>query len=477
MYPLAPGTQVGAWLVEALQGQGAFGAVYRAVRVGHEHEGPVALKLSRLPWNERFVREAKLLSVLRHPGFPRLLDRGALLHPSGAQYPFLVMQWVEGTPLYTWAERNSPSSQQVCQVLAHVARALHALHASGAVHRDLKGDNILVKLSDRLPVLLDFGSGHLQGAPRLTWRSLAPFTPEYLSPQAWLFHLRLPRNPHGYYPPSPADDLYALGVTAYRLVMGHYPPPLDVREEPEGDWQVSLPDPSPLLERNPRVAPGLRQVILQLLSQAPEARGTAAQVALALEALADEPVPPRPAEPPPAAAMLPPGVPAPARGSARLQHVSHPRRRPDWKPWLALAAVGACALLLWKVAPAPLPSEHGFASTPPSSASHAPDAGTAAVGDTSPTEPQAPTPPSTQNRPPAQAPLPEPRPGQTRPDTKGHCPGPRQVPINGGCWLEQFQMTAEECVENDGVLFQRKCYAAVFPSPKRPQPTSNPPRK
>jgi hypothetical protein len=38
-------------------------------------------------------------------------------------------------------------------------------------------------------------------------------------------------------------------------------------------------------------------------------------------------------------------------------------------------------------------------------------------------------------------------------------------------------MSAEECVENDGVIFQGKCFGPVLPSPKRPQPTSNPPRK
>jgi serine/threonine protein kinase len=132
--------------VEALRGQGAYGAVYRAVRVGQEHLGPVALKLSVLPGDARFAREAQLLSRLSHPGIPRLVDSGALLHPSGAQYPFLVMEWVEGMPLYAWAEQHSPSSQEQCRVLAHLARALEALHASGAVHRDVKGDNVLVRL-------------------------------------------------------------------------------------------------------------------------------------------------------------------------------------------------------------------------------------------------------------------------------------------------------------------------------------------
>jgi serine/threonine protein kinase len=473
---LSPGTQVGSWRVEAWQGQGAYGAVYRAVRIGQEHQGPAALKLSLLPWNQRFVREAQLLARLSHPGIPRLLDSGALIHPSGAELPFLVMQWVEGTPLYAWAEQHSPSSQELCQVLAHLARTLEALHAAGAVHRDVKGDNVLVQLSDSFPVLIDFGSGHFQGAQRLTFQSLPPGTPAYLSPQGCLFDIRLARQRNSYYPPSPADDLYALGVTAYRLLMGQYPPPMDVQEDEQGAWQVLTPDPRPLLERNPRIGPALREVILRLLSEAPQARGTSAQAAQALEAMANERVPRRPAEPQPAAEVPPPSGPAPGSGSKRPQPVSPPARAWAWEPWLALAALGVCALVLWPAPPAPSPPGQPVSSGPrKASASQAPDAGTAAVGEAAPTEPRAPTPPPPEKKPLAQEPLPEPRPGQARPDGKGRCPGPRQVPINRGCWLHYSSMPAEECVENGGVLFKGKCYTPAHEPPKRPLPTSNPP--
>ena len=196
-----------------------------------------------------------------------------------------------------------------------------------------------------------------------------------------------------------------------------------------------------------------------------------------LEALATEPVQQRPAEPQPVATVPAPNVSAPASGGEGPRRVRPPTKAWAWTPWLALAAVGVCALLLCNVPPAPLPPGLVSASTQPSSASHAPDAGTAAVGDTPPTEPQASTPPSTLKEPLAQESLPEPRPGQTRPDGKGRCPGRRQVSINGVCWLEHPQVTAEECVENNGVPFQGKCYSPALPSPKKPQPTSSPSRK
>ena len=162
--------------------------------------------------------------------------------------------------------------------------------------------------------------------------------------------MELARHRNSYYPPSAADDLYALGVTAYRLVMGQYPPPMDTREDEEGYWHLIRPDPRPPLESNPRVGPRLREVILRLLSEAPEARGTAAQAATELEALAEERV-------------------------SRLR---------AWRPWLAVAAVAGLAVLLWNVAPVSVQPQRVSASSPRASDFQSPDAGTSAVGDTSP---------------------------------------------------------------------------------------------
>ncbi len=294
---------------------------------------------------------------------------------------------------------------------------------------------------------IDFGSCHFQGAQRLTWEVLPPVTLEYLSPQAWLFYIRSQQQPDSAYPPSPADDLYALGVTAYRLVMGQYPARYAAKQDEQGSWQVTSPDPRPQLESNPRVEPLLREVIARLLSDDPEARGTAAQVAEALEAGAGE-----------------------EKGT---ECSTPPVRTRSLKPWLALAAAGACAVWLcsqWVTLP-PGPTS---VNKPWASNAQTPDAGTAAVGDTSPTEPRAATPPPEETRPMAQAPLPEPHPWQARPDENGRCSGHKQVPINGGCWAELLPMSAEKCVESGYVLFQGKCYLPVPAPPRKPVPTSSP---
>ncbi|HLL03306.1 MAG TPA: protein kinase [Myxococcaceae bacterium] len=442
---------MGNWRVEAFQGQGTYGAVYRAVPVGQESAGPVAIKMSVNPWDARFIREAELLSRLSHPGIPRLLGRGVLRHAvSGAEHPWLAMEWVEGTPLYSWAEQHAPSYPEVCRVLAQLARTLEAVHAAGAVHRDVKGANVLVRLSDRFPVLIDLGSGHIQGAQRLTWQSLPPGTFEYQSVQASRFEIGLAVNRDSYYAPTPADDLFALGVTAYRVVMGQYPPAVDVQEDEEGRWHVAMPDPRPLLEKNRRVRPVLREWIVRLLSEEREQRGSMAQLAEALEAEAQKP----------------------PRSTAKER---------AWKPLLALAAavVVVAVVVPWsKPGPGPASPEHVAANPPGQAQAQAPDAGTAAVGNRAPAEPRAPTAPPTDEKPLAQEPLPEPRPEQLRPDRRGQCPGRKQVPINGGCWSDVSSlMDAQSCAENGYVLVKGKCFSPALAPPKKPQPTSNPPEE
>jgi predicted Ser/Thr protein kinase len=475
-WPRIPvGTQVAQWRVEAWQAQGAYGAIYRAVPMGQEHEGQVALKVSLYPWDWRFAREAELLSRLSHPSIPRLLGRGVLRSPDGAEYPWFAMEWVEGTPLYAWAGQHAPSHRHVCQLLAQLARALEALHAAGAVHRDVKGDNVLVRHSDGRAVLIDFGSGHFQGAERLTWQGLAPGTPAYRSAQACLFDIRSVRDRNSYYAPTPADDLFALGVTAYRLVMGEYPPEIDAQEDEQGEWRVASPDPRPLLENSPRVQPFLREWILRLLSDVPEERGSAAELAEALEAESlDHVEVQQPAEAL-AAEAPPPAVPVAVSAEGREERSRVQARKRNWRPWLALAAAAVLVVALWSgQQPISVSPEYVSASPPGEAQDQVPDAGTATVGDNAPIKLREPAQPPRQPESVAQEPPPELRPGQTRADGKGRCPGRKHVVFNGGCWVEQALTTTEECMESGYVLLKGRCYAPALEVPQKTVPTSSP---
>jgi serine/threonine protein kinase len=178
------GSRIGPWRVVGCAGRGSFGTVYRVERVEPEDPRPFALKLAHSPKDPRFVREVELLGRIHHGHVPRLHDTGWWTIGSEVHFPYLVMDWVEGAPLYEWAAARRSSSREVLRLLSQVARALEATHAVGGLHRDVKGANVLVRAADSAAVLVDFGAGTFRGAPPLTRQALPPGTPGYRSPEA-----------------------------------------------------------------------------------------------------------------------------------------------------------------------------------------------------------------------------------------------------------------------------------------------------
>jgi len=272
------GMRIGPWRVLGLGGQGMYGTVYRVEHAESAEPGIFALKLACYPGEPRFQREAELLTRIRDPRVPRLHDKGWCGPAGDMAFPFLVMDWVEGEPLYQWASRRQRTSREVLRVLSQVARALQATHAVEGLHRDVKGDNVLVRAENSEAVLTDFGSGSWRGAPVLTWEALPPSTPVYCSPEAIRFYLKWSPHLGSSYAATPSDDIWAMGVMAYRLVTGDYPPyPVDPDAE-----QGNGPEPVPSEERV-TVCAELAGLIRRMLSREPSARGTAAQIAEAME--------------------------------------------------------------------------------------------------------------------------------------------------------------------------------------------------
>jgi serine/threonine protein kinase len=448
---LPAGTRVGPWRVVEPAGRGAHGAVYRALRVGQEHAPPVALKLALFPGDPRFAREVGLLSRSHHPHIPRLIDHGEWEHPSGTRHPYLAMEWIDGVPLYDWARLYHPTSQQMLRLLAQLALALQYLHAQEAVHRDVKGGNTLVRRSDSRLFLTDFGSSIYPGAAPLTPSPLPPGTPAYRSPEAWLF-AALHRQDAAHYTAGPADDLYALGVTACRLVTGAYPELGEAHRGEHDAWRVE-PLMLPQALYSARVAPPLRAVILRMLSMRPQQRGTAALLAQELERAA-------------AASLADsPSVPSSSQAGTR-----------SWRPWLATGAM-AGALATWAgwLALGP-PRDTSRTAPQETAAGEQKDTGSVGLGENAASTSTRNSPaPSTQDAMAADS-LPEPLEGQATPDAKGRCPHKRQVSLNGACWAAS-PVEQEKCEEFSGYMYKGLCYVPIFPKGRRPStatPTKQP---
>jgi eukaryotic-like serine/threonine-protein kinase len=416
---LPPGTALGAWQVVRWHARGGNGTVYQACKQGHAGAAPVALKLALSPEDRRFGREAELLSRVHHPHVPRLLESGQWRHPSGASYPYLAMEWVEGMPLYAWGQEASLSSRQVMRVLAQLARALEATHAACGVHRDFKGDNVLVQPDTGRASLMDFGSGIWSGASRLTEDPLPPGTRPYRSPEA----LRFPaQHPMARYEATALDDVYALGVTAYRWVTGVYP--------------SSVFPPRSCRALNPKVAPSLALIIERMLAEGPEARSSASDLAMALEA---------------AARKTGAEADVPLFFSTSLPKAP---AMPLRKRAYAAATLGILLVVIGGLSLMRFPTTGG--ATGPKDSETA--AGLATAASEEPVGSQ--DGPSGSRAVTLDMPQ-RPLPGQLRPDASGRCPGRNHTPLRGGCW-RALKGGAENCAE-DEYLHKGECYAPVFP--------------
>jgi eukaryotic-like serine/threonine-protein kinase len=220
----AIGATVGSWRILERFDSGSFGVVYRAQRADSPESPPVALKIARQPGDPRFEREAEVLQRSHHPSIPRYEGKGVWTGPDGHDYPYLVMEWVQGSTLYPWFQEHLRSSLDVLQVAAQLAGALAFVHELGVIHRDVKGDNIRVTPEGRA-VLLDWGSCWLPTARLITDTLLPPGTSAYRPPEQREFMYRFRKDTEARWESRPSDDLYALGTTLYRLVTGTYLPP------------------------------------------------------------------------------------------------------------------------------------------------------------------------------------------------------------------------------------------------------------
>ncbi len=443
------GSLVDCWRVQERIGSGSHGVVFRAVRTDKQDGKSYALKLAVQKDDARLEREIQLLSRIRHASVPRLEGSGEWTSPRGDTYPYLVMEWVEGTELYKWAEERGLTLRQAIAMLAQVARALEATHRHG-VHRDVKGGNILVNAQGHA-VLLDFGCCWYKGATPLTDGALPPGTEPYRSPQLLFFRFALGMGTGGYYESQPADDVYALGVTAYRLLAGAYPPrPEDSEAEEETAEPFKMVAPRGLADK----CPELGALIVRMLSEDLPTRGSAKQVAEELERLhehtdpaLDEPWVKSTSQPPTEETWRP-----------EAERASEPK---DYGP--QLASVGFVLLmgllgvvLAWNVGReenVPLPEQ--------------PDGGTGVLGEEAMASAHKAKAPNLSGRSIARDVPNNPGEGQKRPP----CTERGEVEINGGCWWP-VGLEKPPCATN---LYGHggRCYTPVLTS-ERP-PTSKDP--
>jgi hypothetical protein len=279
-------------------------------------------------------------------------------------------------------------------------------------------------------------------------QSPPPGTPQVWSPESLRFQWEWRHHPTAHYEASPADDVYALGVTAYRLVTGAYPPPVVEFEETEEGPRLVHPVLVPP-ETRVTLAPELAALIRQMLSEEPSARGRAGDVAEALERAAESASP----------KADQPIRPLSAQVSARHKARSGPLRQAlGWLSLIASAVVVSLAVRAWWNEHRPLvesPSAMGQGVKDGGEG----DAGTVGLGDDAlPMAASVALPEPTRSGIGLDMPK-KPFPGQRRPP----CERP-EIEINGGCWLILGNATPP-CGARY-YAWRSGCYVPVFDPPR-----------
>jgi serine/threonine protein kinase len=221
---LCKGDVVGSYRIVSVLGEGGFGVVYQAERM-QPFAQRVALKVIKPGMDSRailarFEQERQAIALLDHPSVARVFD-GGVTAPEQGRLPYFAMEFVEGQPITTYADRRHLGVRDRIELLIEVCSAVHHAHTRGILHRDLKPSNIIASgLADRHAVkVIDFGvakalTGKLTDASIHTLEGAMMGTPGYMSPeQARTSGTDVDTR----------TDVYAIGVVLYELLTGAQP--------------------------------------------------------------------------------------------------------------------------------------------------------------------------------------------------------------------------------------------------------------
>ena len=203
--------RIGRYTLRSELGRGGMGVVYRAWDADLARE--VALKVllsgehSAHEHVERFLREARAAAKLVHPNLVRVHDIGW-----AEDRAYFTMDLVDGPSLQdVVATRGRLAPGEALRIGSVLARALHAAHQRGLVHRDVKPGNVLLR-ADGTPLLADFGLATELGprGARLTKTGQVMGTPAYMAPEQTGNRALV----------GPLTDQYSLGAVLYELLTG-----------------------------------------------------------------------------------------------------------------------------------------------------------------------------------------------------------------------------------------------------------------
>jgi tetratricopeptide (TPR) repeat protein len=266
--PVAPGQFVaGRFRLIRRLGEGGMGVVYEAVdtKLGERR----ALKFAKDGYSHSISPEARSALRVTHNNICRIHEIHTADSGSGST-DFISMEFVDGETLASRCRRENVAHDVAVEIARQLCRGIEAAHEARILHRDLKSANVMLTSNadgSLRAVITDFGLARALGSDG-SRPLFVSGTPAYIAPECWKGS-----------PPSPASDIYALGVILYELITGRLPFPAGT------DWTRRLTVRPEAPSRSPR-GPDTRWdgIVLRCLEPDPGKRfSTAAAVLRAVE--------------------------------------------------------------------------------------------------------------------------------------------------------------------------------------------------
>ena len=240
-------------------GSGGMSVIYKAI--DRELGRNVAVKVLRPSLTkdpsflEKFRQEARNIANLQHPNIVTVHDVG-----SQGQTYYIVMEMVEGQDLKKIIRNHGALSvDRAVNIAVQMCAGLGYAHRSGIVHADVKPQNILVTRNDVVKVT-DFGIAQAltdtQPNTRLdvVWGSPHYFAPEQAKGER----------------PTPAADVYALGIVMFEMLTGRLP---YIGATQQALAMAHINQPIPLItEYNNQLPESLARIVQKVMSKEPYQR-------------------------------------------------------------------------------------------------------------------------------------------------------------------------------------------------------------
>ena len=240
-------------------GSGGMADIYRSL--DHQLQREVVAKTLRDPlakdqsFQENFLHEARAAANLSHPNIVTIFDFGR-----DDDTLYIVMEYIAGADLKALIRRRKLLTPlEAVELMIKISDGVGYAHRAGLVHCDLKPQNILITPDNKVKIT-DFGVSRALATIQpdehsdVVWGSPQYFSPEQASGGA----------------PSPASDVYSLGVILYEMITGQLPFEADNAADLAQLHLTAEPIHPRLIE--PSIPAPLQRIVLKVLAKEPSAR-------------------------------------------------------------------------------------------------------------------------------------------------------------------------------------------------------------